>query len=205
HHEEDGIADFYRVLKEELTQSCCDISHEIIFVDDGSRDGTLEQLKLIAKSDTSVSVFSLSRNQGHQTALTVGLEHADCDAVIMMDSDLQHPPSLVPQMIALWKQGNDAVLAVRQQTKDASGLKKFTSNAFYQFFNLLSDVKLTPGAADFCLLSKPILEQLLSMPEKRRFLRGMIAWLNPKTAQIPYVAPGRFAGQSSYNLSKMLK
>ena len=205
YHEEHGIDEFYSQLKNVLVERCGAFDHEIILVDDGSRDATLERLQRISKADDCVSVYSLARNQGHQTALSAGLEHADSDAVIMMDADLQHPPTLIPQMIDQWQLGNDVVLGVRQQTEDASLFKRITSNGFYWVFNLLSDVKLTPGAADFCLLSRRVHQQLCEMPERRRFLRGMIAWLGFDTARIEYTAPARFAGQSGYGLTRMLK
>ncbi len=205
YREQDGIVAFHAELKRVLVEECKFLEHEIIFVDDGSGDATLERLKEIAAQDDRVSVYSLSRNQGHQTALSAGLEYADGDAVIMMDADLQHPPALIPNLIEQWQTGNEVVLAVRKQTEDATLFKKLSSNGFYWVFNLLSDIKLTPGAADFCLLSRQVHRQLIAMPERRRFLRGMIAWLGFEPTKIEYTAPARFAGQSSYGLARMLK
>ncbi|MEM6471599.1 MAG: glycosyltransferase family 2 protein [Planctomycetota bacterium] len=205
YHEQDGIAAFHRELKNVLETGCRFYEHEIVFVDDGSSDQTLDRLKEIAASDPFVSVYSLSRNQGHQTALSAGLDRAVGDAVIMMDSDLQHPPELIPEMIQRWQSGNEIVLAVRRQTEDASWFKRVTSSGFYWVFNALSDVKLTPGAADFCLLSNSVHQQLISMPEKQRFLRGMIAWLGFQPTKIEYTAPPRYAGASSYGLARMTK
>ncbi len=180
YQEEQGIHAFYAELKRVLTNDCATMAHKIVFVDDGSRDATLERLQEIEALDDSVHVYSLARNQGHQIALSAGLDIASGDAVIVMDSDLQHPPDLIPEMIRQWKAGHDVVLAVREQTEGASLFKRLTSDAFYWVFNFLSDVKLTPGAADFCLLSGKAHRALCQMPEKRRFLRGMIAWMGSK-------------------------
>jgi dolichol-phosphate mannosyltransferase len=203
--EEQGIHAFYAELKRVLTNDCPTIAHNIVFVDDGSRDATLQRLQEIEAQDDSVLVYSLARNQGHQIALSAGLDIASGDAVIVMDSDLQHPPDLIPELIRQWKAGHDVVLAVRQQTEGASLFKRLTSDGFYWVFNFLSDVKLTPGAADFCLLSGKAHQALCQMPERRRFLRGMIAWMGFQTARVRYIAPSRFAGESSYGVGRMLK
>lgn len=205
YHEQQGIHAFYTELKHVLTNDCSELKHEIIFVDDGSRDGTLYRLQEIEAQDPSVLVYSLARNQGHQIALSAGLNIAKGDAIIVMDSDLQHPPALIPKLVGQWQLGYDVVLAVREQTQGASLFKRLTSNGFYWVFNLLSDIKLTPGAADFCLLSEKAHQALSNMPEQRRFLRGMIAWMGFETAKVSYNAPERFAGESSYGVGRMLK
>lgn len=205
YHEEQGIHAFYSQLKHVLTNDCPQVEHKIIFVDDGSRDTTLQRLQEIEAQDASVFVYSLARNKGHQIALSAGLDIASGDAVVVMDSDLQHPPELIPELIRQWRIGHDVVLAVREQTHGASLFKRLTSNGFYWVFNILSDVKLTPGAADFCLLSQRAHQTLCDMPEQRRFLRGMIAWMGFETARVFYTAPERFAGQSSYGVGRMLK
>jgi dolichol-phosphate mannosyltransferase len=204
YHEEEGIGAFYTKLKQVLVHDCPDHQHEIVFVDDGSRDATLECLQKIAEQDNRVRVFSLTRNLGHQIALSAGLDVAEGDATIVMDSDLQHPPELIPELIQQWQEGHDVVLAVRQQTEGASLFKRLSSDGFYSVFNFLSDVKLTPGAADFCLLSRKAHDALCRMPERRRFLRGMVAWMGFKTARVLYTAPSRFAGESKYSLRRML-
>lgn len=202
--EEEGIEEFYNRLKRVLADDCSDHNHEIVFVDDGSRDATLERLQRIAEQDPCVRVYSLTRNMGHQIALSAGLDVADGDATIVMDSDLQHPPELIPELIEQWREGNDVVLAVRRQTEGASLFKRLSSDGFYSVFNFLSDVKLTPGAADFCLMSRRALEGLRQMPERRRFLRGMVAWMGFKTERVFYTAPSRFAGESKYSVRRML-
>jgi dolichol-phosphate mannosyltransferase len=175
----------------------------ILFVDDGSTDRTLDVLNRIAAGDVSVEVLSLSRNFGQQIAITAGLDFADADAVVVMDSDLQHPPTLIPEMVRYWLGGYDVVSAVRQHTADASLMKRKTSSAFYVFFNFLADVKLTPGAADFCLLSRRAHRALQRMPERHRLLRGMVSWIGFRRVSVPYTAPARPAGTSKFTPARM--
>jgi dolichol-phosphate mannosyltransferase len=202
YNEQDVIETFYMELKKIL--SAVDMSHEIIFVDDGSGDRTLEVLNRIAEKDPSVKVYSFSRNFGHQIALTAGLNAAKGDAVIMLDSDLQHPVSLIPEMIAKWKESYEIVSAVRKNTEGVSFYKKFTSRSFYRLINWLSDIEIPDGAADFCLLSRRAYTALRDMPEKHRFLRGMVSWVGMKRTFLPYVAQPRCAGHSKYSLFKMI-
>ena len=180
------------------------LSVELIFVDDGSDDDTLEKLNRIAEENPMVRVYSLSRNFGHQIALTAGLDAAVGDAIIMMDSDLQHPPSLIPELVRLWLEGNDIVLAIRERTEGVSLFKSVTSRFFYIFFNWLSNTKVPSGAADFCLISRRVAQPLRKMPERHRFLRGLINWAGFRRAFVHYQSPKRAAGQSKYNLIKML-
>jgi len=194
---------FYAELKQVL-QTLKDLEYEIIFVDDGSTDDTLAQLNETAEKDSCVRVCSLSRNFGHQIALTAGLDTAIGDAVIMMDADLQHPPALIPQMINKWREGYDIVSAVRNSTDGVSSFKKLTSRGFYFLLNLLSETPIPPGAADFNLLSCRVCRALRNMPERHRFLRGMTSWLGFKRAFLPYSAARRAAGESKYTVFKML-
>ncbi|MBM4104387.1 MAG: glycosyltransferase family 2 protein [Planctomycetes bacterium] len=202
YNEQEVIEIFYTELKRVL--AAIDIKHEIILVDDGSSDSTLDILNRIAEKDTLVKVYSFSRNFGHQITLTAGLEAARGDAVIMLDSDLQHPVSLIPEMITKWKEGYEIVSAVRKSTEGASVYKNFTSRLFYRLINFLSDIKIPNGAADFCLLSRKAYMALRDMPEKHRFLRGMISWVGMKRAFLPYIAQPRRAGCSKYSLLKMV-
>ena len=181
----------------------CDF--EIVYVDDGSDDGTLDALNEIAAEDPRVRVCSFSRNFGHQIALTAGLDHAVGDAIVMIDSDLQHPPSLIPAMIATWRGGVDVVSAVRRDTEGVSIFKVAASRGFYVVLNLLSTVRVPEGAADFCLLSRRTADTLRGMRERHRFLRGMISWAGFRRAFLPYTAAARAAGQSKYTLVKMLR
>ena len=204
YQEEQGIQAFYAELVSVLS-SLPGIAYRIVFVDDGSRDGTLGRLEGIAAGDPHVEVYSLSRNFGHQIALTAGLDVADGDAVIMMDADQQHPPQLIPRMVELWERdGFDIVSTVRESTPGASVFKRTTSRLFYWGMNRLSDTHIVPGAADFCLLSRRAHDALRSMPERHRFLRGMISWMGFPRTFVPFVAPPRAAGKSNYTLIRMV-
>lgn len=186
------------------TLESLDVDFEIILVDDGSCDDTLTQLNRFAERDENVRVCSLSRNFGHQIALTAGLDFAEGDAVVMMDSDLQHPPSLIPEMVEQWRAGYDVVSALRQRTEKEPLLKKLTSVGFYKLLNYLSKTKLEYGVADFCLLSRPVYGALRQMPERHRFLRGLVAWVGFKRTFVSYQAPARIAGSSKYTSRKMI-
>jgi polyisoprenyl-phosphate glycosyltransferase len=203
YNEAGGIEAFYRQVRETL-DGIPRLTGRLVFVDDGSTDGTLEKLNAIAARDASVEVYSLSRNFGHQVALSAGLDVARGDAILMMDSDLQHPPSLIPELVRRWQSGFDVVSAVRNTTSGAGLLKRATASAFYWLINRLSDVEIVPGAADFCLLSRRAHEALLAMPERHRFLRGMVSWIGFPRALVPFDAPQRAAGTSKYTLFKMM-
>lgn len=194
---------FYPELKRVL-DGLEGFEYEIIFVDDGSTDATLDELNQIASEDRCVRVCSFSRNFGHQIALTAGLDIAEGDAAITMDADLQHPPALIPQMVDKWKQGHDVVSAVRDSTEDASWFKKATSRGFYFVLNLLSETSIPAGAADFNLLSHRAYVVLRQMPERHRFLRGMTSWMGFKRTFLPYSAAKRAAGESKYTVFKMV-
>lgn len=177
----------------------------IYYVDDGSKDGTDKILSALADRDARIQPLLLSRNFGHQAALTAGLDHAAGDVIISMDADGQHPPEMLSQMIELVGQGYDIVQAQRIDTDAALSFKRLTSNAFYSLLNRISGTRVEPGAADFRALSRQALDALKSMPEYHRFLRGMIAWIGFKSLILPYHEPGRLAGKSKYSLAKMLR
>lgn len=194
---------FYAELCVALT-GLPEYTFRVIFVDDGSTDTTLVQLNAVAARDARVAVYSLSRNFGHQIALSAGLDAAHGDAVVMMDSDLQHPPSLIPRLVQEWQAGHDVVSAIRLSTGDATLFKRLTARAFYWLINRLSDVEIIPGAADFCLLSRPAHRALIAMPERHRFLRGMVSWIGFRRALVPFEAPPRPGGASKYTPLKMI-
>lgn len=204
HNEAAGVRQFYQQLRETLAKlkNC---RYRIVLVDDGSSDATPQILVELSRGDPDLCVVTLSRNFGHQIALTAGLDAADGDAVIMMDADLQHPPALIPEMVARWQQGADIVSAVRQSTGGASWWKSATSGLFYRLINLLSDTYIVPGAADFCLLSRRAHQAILSVRERQRFLRGIVSWVGFNRTFVPFEAPPRYAGQSSYSPAKMIR
>ena len=203
YNEAEVINLFYNEVKSVL-QSLPDLEFEIIFVDDGSSDDTLLQLNNIAKNDPTVRVCSLTRNFGHQIALTAGLDFAVGDAVVLMDADLQHPPSLIPEFVKKWHEGYDIVSGVRTNTQGNSWFKNVSSNSFYTIFNFLSPIHIPHGAGDFCLLAKRVSDSLRNMPERHRFLRGMVSWTGYNRTLVPYECADRAAGQSKYSVRKMV-
>ncbi len=178
--------------------------YEVLFVDDGSSDGTLEILKKLNRADQRIRFISLSRNFGHQNALKAGLDNAVGDCVISMDGDLQHPPELIPQMIEKWKEGYDIVYTVRKDDPKLSFLKRKTSNLFYRLMNWLSEIRIEKGVADFRLLDRTAVEVLKDLKEYYLFLRGMTAWMGFKQCSIPYEPGERLAGETKYSFKRML-
>ena len=177
----------------------------VYFIDDGSEDGTVASLNALAKKDKRISVLELSRNFGHQAALTAGLDAAQGDFVISMDADGQHPPELIPQMIALFEQGYDIAQAQRAEESGVLSFKKVTSMAFYTLINTISGTEMIPGAADFRGMSRQAVEALKSMPEYHRFLRGMVSAMGYKSVILPYHETKRMAGKTKYSLGKMVR
>lgn len=179
--------------------------HEIFYVDDGSKDGTGKLIEKIHESDDSVVGIYLSRNFGHQAALTAGLDAANGDVVISMDCDGQHPPSMIPEILSLYEQGYDIVQTQRLENQNLPALKKATSKIFYGLINKISGTYINPGAADFRALSREALNALKAMPEYHRFLRGMIAWMGFRSIILPYQEADRMMGVSKYSLGKMVR
>jgi polyisoprenyl-phosphate glycosyltransferase len=177
----------------------------ICYVDDGSQDGTAKKLAILARADKRVQVMELSRNFGHQAALTAGLDHANGDYVISLDGDGQHPPEMIAEMLRLAENGYDIVLTQRSDEGSTPSFKRWTSVLFYNLINKIGSTKVIPGAADFRLLTRQVVLALQSMPEYHRFLRGMVAWVGYKSVILPYTPPPRMAGKSKYSLGKMLR
>jgi dolichol-phosphate mannosyltransferase len=178
---------------------------KVLFVDDGSRDGTANSLRAIADNDPRVTILSFSRNFGHQAALTAGLDHSTGDIVISMDADGQHPPEMILQMIGLCTQGYDIVQAQRVEDGRAFSFKQATSSAFYKLINAISGTHIEPGAADFRALNRQAVDALKAMPEYHRFLRGMISWMGFRSVILPYHETHRVAGRSKYSFGKMFR
>ncbi len=181
------------------------IPFELVLVDDGSTDGTPLRLEQLAAADPRVRVVFLSRNFGHQTALTAGLDHARGDAVVMLDADLQDPPELITTMLDHWRAGCDVVYAVREHRQGESRFKLSTARWFYKLFDKLAQVELQSNSGDFRLLDRRPLDALLSMRERNRFLRGMTVWVGYTQAAVPYRRDPRYAGETKYTVSKMLR
>ena len=200
-NEDETLDEFSRRVRAALEG----IAYELVLVDDGSSDRTPELLRAIAKEDERVRVISLSRNFGHQAALTAGLDHAEGDVVVMLDADLQDPPELVPEMLDAWRNGADVVYAVRKARSGETQFKLATARWFYKIFSRLTRLDLTPNAGDFRLLDRRALDALLSMRERNRFLRGMSVWVGFEQAAVAYDRDPRFAGETKYTFRKMLR
>jgi polyisoprenyl-phosphate glycosyltransferase len=178
---------------------------EVIYVDDGSSDGSSTELQSLTRKHSWLRVLYLSRNFGHQTAITAGTDYASGDAVILMDGDLQDPPELIPQMLDTWQHGFDVVSARRKQRNGESWFKLTTAFLFYRMLRLLSDVEIPVDTGDFRLMSRPVVEALKRMPERSRFLRGMVSWTGFRQTEIEYERSQRLEGATKYTLSKMLR
>jgi polyisoprenyl-phosphate glycosyltransferase len=177
----------------------------IYYVNDGSTDATPGSLEALAGRDTRVCIIELSRNFGHQAALTAGIDASTGEVVITMDCDGQHPPELIPQMLDLIALGYDVVQGQRADDADQGGFKKVTSDAFYRLLNAMSGTHVAPGAADFRAMSRQAVEALKAMPEYHRFLRGMISWMGFRSVILPYHESQRLGGESKYSFRKMLR
>jgi len=177
---------------------------EIIFVDDGSRDATPMLLDRLSREDSRIRALLLARNFGHQVALSCGLDHANGDAVITMDGDMQHPPEMLPQLLAKWEEGFEVVQTIRLSTAGVSWFKTFTSSMFYRLMNAMSKIHVQEGGSDFRLLDKLVVQSFRQFHERARFIRGMISAIGFRQTQVEFVAPKRFAGTSKFSLRKML-
>jgi len=203
-YNESGIVEqTYERLREIVDSLSYDFT--FIYVDDGSDDGTADTLRKIAGADPRITVLQLSRNFGHQAALTAGMDASRGDVVISMDGDGQHPPELIPKMLGLIAQGFDIVQTQRMDDGRAISFKKWTSNFFYRLINAMSGTQILQGAADFRAMSRDALNGLRSMHEYHRFLRGMISWMGYSSVILPYHEPARIAGKSKYSLGKMIR
>ncbi|CAM8376357.1 WcaA Glycosyltransferases involved in cell wall biogenesis [Candidatus Methylopumilus planktonicus] len=190
-----------KTLKAELKN----FDFELIFVDDGSHDRTREILKNHAAKDRCMKIIGFARNFGHQVAVTAGIDAAQGDAVVLIDADLQDPPSVVKEMVVKWLEGYDVVYGTRLERQGESKFKLATARSFYRLLNYLSDVPIPLDTGDFRLMSRPVVETLKAMPERDRFLRGMVSWVGFRQVAVPYVRAERFAGITKYPLRKMLR
>lgn len=202
YNEQDNLKEFHKRITAIMKDT--DYDYNLVFVDDGSKDSSAFILKQLVEEDEHVEAYLLSRNYGHQMALTCGLDNADGDAVITMDGDLQHPPELLPELIRLWEEGSEIVMTKRLATEDAGFLKNITSSCYYKLINIMSKVEITPGGSDFRLMDKKAVEAFRLYRERARFIRGMVSTLGFNVSVVEFVAPPRFAGHSKFNLHKML-
>ena len=204
YYEEEVAKECYTRLKNVL-EKIENYNYEIIFINDGSKDKTLEILKEVAKENKNVKIISFSRNFGHQCAVTSGLRYVTGDAIVIIDADLQDPPELIPEMIKLWEEGNEVIYGKRKSREGESRFKLLTASMFYKTLNALSDVEIPKDTGDFRLVDRKVVEVINSLPEHNKFLRGLFSWVGFKQTPFEYERKERYAGKTKYPLKKMLK
>jgi polyisoprenyl-phosphate glycosyltransferase len=203
YNEEGNVRPLYAELNRTLAPLVD--SWELVFVDDGSTDRTWHEIKSLHDQDRRVWGIRLSRNFGHQDALIAGMAHARGDAVITMDADLQHPPRIIPLLIAEWRKGNKIVKTVRREASDLPAFKRLTSRLFYRLFSYLSGVNLQSGMADFRLLDREVLQQVLAFKEEGLFLRGIVQWVGYPNSTVDFECGTRFSGTTKYTFLRMMR
>jgi polyisoprenyl-phosphate glycosyltransferase len=204
YQEEAGIEEFHRRLTSAL-DSLSDLDLEIVYVNDGSTDRSFELLQGIVADDHRVRVVDLSRNFGHQVALSAGVDHARGAAVVVIDSDLQDPPEVIPEMIERWRKGFKVVYGVRASRSGETRFKLFTSKLYYGLIDRISEVPLPRQAGDFRLLDRTVVDVLAKMPERNRYVRGMVAWVGFPQCAVEYERDPRYAGETKYTLRRMVR
>lgn len=204
YNERDGIRETHRRVSN-VMNALEDYRYEIIYVDDGSRDGTLEILRDLAADDPAVRVLALSRNFGHQFAVTAGLASAAGSAAVIMDADLQDPPEVVVEMLARWREGYQVVYGVRTDREGETRFKLWTARVFYRLLRRLSETDMPVDTGDFRLMDRAVVEAIVSMPERDRFLRGMVSWVGFRQIGVAYRRAPRHAGTTKYPVGKMLR
>lgn len=202
YNEEDNVVYFHDEVTRVMAETGA--AYELIYVNDGSTDDTEALLCELASWDPHVRAVSFARNFGHQIAITCGIDLAEGDAVITMDGDLQHPPALIPELLAKWREGADIVQTVRTATEDAGFVKRVTSRGYYAFINTISDSPVRPGGSDFRLMSRRAADTFRRFREHSRFVRGIVGGLGYRVATVEFVAPARHAGVSKFSMKKML-
>lgn len=201
YNEEENIAVLYSRIINVLEKM--GMEYEIIFVDDGSRDRSSELLDNLATKDNQITVVGLARNFGHQVAISAGLDHARGKAVIVMDADLQDPPEMLPQFIAKWREGYDVVYAIREQRPEG-WLKRAAYATFYRLLQRVANIEIPLDSGDFCIMSRQVVDQLIRMPERNRFVRGIRSWVGLNQVGLPYKRDARHAGRPKYTFSRLM-
>ena len=202
-NEEGNLRETHRRVTEAVSQA--GIQYEVVYVDDGSYDTTPELLRQLQAEDEHVRVVYFSRNFGHQFAVTAGLAHASGGAVIILDADLQDPPELIVEMIRLWEAGYEVVYGVRTDREGETRFKLLTARLFYRLIRWLSETEIPLDTGDFRLLDRKVVDVIAAMPERDRFLRGMVSWAGYRQIGIPYRRAPRFSGETKYPVGKMVR
>jgi glycosyltransferase involved in cell wall biosynthesis len=203
-HNEAEVLDVFFARISEATAGL-GVGVEIICVDDGSRDATLQGLIDRARADPAVKVIALARNFGKEAAMTAGIEASSGDMVVPIDADLQDPPELIGEFVRLWEEGYDVVYGSRADRSSDTAMKRTTARLFYRIFNGVSDLDIPESAGDFRLMDRQVVEALKTLPERNRFMKGLFAWVGFRQIGVPYVRPGRAAGTSSWGYLKLMR
>ena len=203
YNEGEGVKHFYQVMAQTMG-NLTDFDFEIICVDDGSRDNTLEQLVSISKTDPRVTVLEFSRNFGKEAAMTAGIDATNGDCIIPIDADLQDPPALIAEMLKKWQEGAEVVLAKRVDRSSDSYAKRTTAVMFYRLHNALSHLQIPENVGDYRLMDRAVVDALKQLPERQRFMKGLFAWVGFKTVTIEYSRDARLAGETKFSGWKLL-
>ncbi|HKL13236.1 MAG TPA: glycosyltransferase family 2 protein [Halanaerobiales bacterium] len=204
YYEEENIFPLYERLKEVVANEM-GLDYEIIFINDGSKDDSVKNIKKLREQDDGIKLINFSRNFGHQVAVTAGLEHTNGEVSVIIDADLQDPPELIIDMYEKYKEGYDVVYAKRKSRAGESFFKKKTAKVFYRLLDFISEVDIPLDTGDYRLISKRVVAQLNNMTEKNRFIRGLVTWVGFKQTYVEYNRDERYAGETGYSLSKMIK
>ena len=204
YYEEEVAKECYNRMKKVLNEMK-EYNNEIIFINDGSKDKTLEILEEIASHDKNVKVISFARNFGHQCAVTAGLKYVTGDVVCIIDADLQDPPELIKDMVKKWEEGYEVIYGKRKTREGESFFKLFTAKMFYKTLNFFSDVDIPKDTGDFRVVDRKVVDTINSLSEHNKFLRGLFSWVGYKQYAFEYERKERFAGKTKYPLKKMLK
>jgi Glycosyl transferase family 2. len=203
YNEEEVIHETYRRLTEVMKGT--GESYEIIMVNDGSRDRTGEIISQLCKQDKNVKMIDFARNFGHQTAITAGMDYAAGDCIVIIDGDLQDPPELIPEMIRLWREGYDVVYGKRISRRGETFFKKFTAKCFYRLLSSMTDIDIPVDTGDFRLIDRKVCEALKQLPERNRYVRGLVSWVGFRQKALEFERAERYAGETKYPLKKMMK
>ena len=195
---------FYQLMKK-VVDSLDSLTYEMIFVDDGSRDESCQKLVSLASLDSHVKIIKLSRNFGHQIAITAGMDSASGDAVVVIDADLQDPPEVIKEFVAKWREGYDVVYGVREVREGETKLKLFTADLFYRTLRSLTKIDIPQAVGDFRLMSRPVVEHLKLLRERDRFIRGLVSWIGFKQIGVSYSRHKRYAGATKFPYRKMIQ